>query len=143
MSAGKRSTSTSPSRLLTATEKQLTAPALVSRPPQVWLAQSRRHPDELYALKKVKLQRETEKEGFPITAIREIKILKALKHKNIVSLKEIVVSKARPSGAFALGIRALCRSPRCLPDSIWFLPAATRSLAQTPPPPPAAASGAL
>lgn len=30
---------------------------------------------------------------FPITAIREIKILKKLKHENIVNLKEIVTSK--------------------------------------------------
>lgn len=30
---------------------------------------------------------------FPITAIREIKILKILNHKNVVRLKEIVTSK--------------------------------------------------
>jgi serine/threonine protein kinase len=30
---------------------------------------------------------------FPITAIREIKILKKLNHENIVKLKEIVTSK--------------------------------------------------
>lgn len=30
---------------------------------------------------------------FPITAIREIKILKELRHQNIVQLKEIVASK--------------------------------------------------
>jgi len=37
------------------------------------------------ALKKVRL--ENEKEGFPITAVREIKILRQLKHKNIIKLK--------------------------------------------------------
>ena len=39
-------------------------------------------------------------EQFPITAIREIKILKVLNHKNIVRLKEIVTSKGNrlPSG---------------------------------------------
>lgn len=42
----------------------------------------------LLALKKIKM--ESEKDGFPVTAIREIKILKALKHENIVELKEIV-----------------------------------------------------
>jgi serine/threonine protein kinase len=31
-----------------------------------------------------------EKEGFPITALREIKILKQLQHPNVVLLKEIV-----------------------------------------------------
>lgn len=42
-------------------------------------------------MKKVRL--ENEKEGFPITAVREIKILRQLKHKNIISLKEIVSDK--------------------------------------------------
>ena len=40
---------------------------------------------ELLALKKVRL--ENEKEGFPITAVREIKILRQLKHKNIIKLR--------------------------------------------------------
>jgi len=48
---------------------------------------------EIVALKKVKL--EMEREGFPITAIREIKILKSLSHPNIVDLKEIVTSRNR------------------------------------------------
>lgn len=43
------------------------------------------------ALKKVRL--ENESEGFPITAIREIKILRQLNHKNVVSLKEVVTDK--------------------------------------------------
>lgn len=47
--------------------------------------------DEMVALKKVRL--ENEKEGFPITAVREIKILKQLHHRNIVNLKEIVTDK--------------------------------------------------
>ena len=33
-------------------------------------------------------------EGFPITAIREIKLLKIMNHKNIIRLREIIVSKA-------------------------------------------------
>ncbi|XP_037031570.1 cyclin-dependent kinase 12 [Bradysia coprophila] len=45
----------------------------------------------LVALKKVRL--EHEKEGFPITAVREIKILRQLNHKNIVNLREIVTDK--------------------------------------------------
>ncbi len=40
---------------------------------------------EQFALKRVRL--ENEKEGFPITAVREIKILRQLRHKNIISLK--------------------------------------------------------
>ena len=34
-----------------------------------------------------------EKEGFPITAVREIKILCQLTHQNIIRLKEIVTDK--------------------------------------------------
>jgi serine/threonine-protein kinase BUR1 len=36
-----------------------------------------------------------EKEGFPITAIREIKILKALDHPNIVKLREMLVVRGK------------------------------------------------
>lgn len=46
---------------------------------------------DLVALKKVRL--ENEKEGFPITAVREIKILRQLNHPNIVCLKDIVTDK--------------------------------------------------
>jgi serine/threonine protein kinase len=41
----------------------------------------------MVAMKKIKMEKETQ--GFPITAIREIKILNVLKHQNIVELKEI------------------------------------------------------
>ncbi|KAF7494473.1 Cyclin-dependent kinase 13 [Sarcoptes scabiei] len=60
----------------------------------------------IVALKKVRL--ENEKEGFPITAVREIKILRQLNHANIVNLKEIVTDKEdaidfrRDKGAFYL-----------------------------------------
>ena len=53
--------------------------------------------NEIVALKRVKVQKDTDKEGFPITAIREIKILKSLTHDNVVKMKEIVVSKASPT----------------------------------------------
>lgn len=39
-------------------------------------------------MKKVRL--ENEREGFPITAVREIKILRQLDHKNVVKLYDIV-----------------------------------------------------
>jgi cyclin-dependent kinase 12/13 len=45
----------------------------------------------MVALKKVRL--ENEKDGFPITAVREIKILRQLNHPNIVNLREIVTDK--------------------------------------------------
>lgn len=57
---------------------------------QVYKAKDKRT-GELVALKKVRL--ENEKEGFPITAVREIKILRQLNHKNIVNLREIVTDK--------------------------------------------------
>uniref|UniRef100_A0A183SR89 Cyclin-dependent kinase 9 n=2 Tax=Schistocephalus solidus TaxID=70667 RepID=A0A183SR89_SCHSO len=42
---------------------------------------------EIFALKRLKIEKETE--GFPITALREVRILRSLSHKNIVSLKGI------------------------------------------------------
>jgi len=51
---------------------------------------------EEVALKKVRM--DNEKEGFPITAIREIKLLSMLQHDNIINLREIVRSQgALPS----------------------------------------------
>ncbi|GMS89526.1 hypothetical protein PENTCL1PPCAC_11701, partial [Pristionchus entomophagus] len=49
----------------------------------------------LVALKKVRL--EHEREGFPITAVREIKILRELNHKNVVKLHDIVTDKQTAS----------------------------------------------
>ena len=62
---------------------------------QVYMAKSR-ETGEIVALKKVRM--DNEKEGFPITAIREIKILKSLTHNNVVKMKEIVVSRVRRGG---------------------------------------------
>lgn len=39
------------------------------------------------------IRMDNEKEGFPITAVREIKLLKTLHHENVIRLKEIVRSK--------------------------------------------------
>ncbi|XP_061398083.1 cyclin-dependent kinase 12 [Musca vetustissima] len=46
---------------------------------------------EMVALKKVRMDHE--KEGFPITAVREIKILRQLNHPKIVNLHEVVTDK--------------------------------------------------
>ena len=43
------------------------------------------------ALKRVRL--DNEREGFPITAVREIKILRQLNHTNVVQLMDIVTDK--------------------------------------------------
>lgn len=44
---------------------------------------------KLVALKKIRM--EGEKDGFPVTAVREIKLLQSLKHGNVVSLQEVMV----------------------------------------------------
>lgn len=50
---------------------------------------------EMVALKKIRM--ENEREGFPISAIREIKILKKLDHPSIVCLKGIVTDAEEPN----------------------------------------------
>ena len=58
----------------------------------------------IVALKRINTTQE--ENGFPITAIREVKILKALNHPNIVELKEIVTYKGTsPSFLLASGGR--------------------------------------
>ena len=67
---------------------------------------------ELVALKRIRM--ENEKDGFPITAVREMKLLQALKHDNIVSLLEMMVEKsnfppARPRDCLSWLTKRLCR----------------------------------
>lgn len=45
----------------------------------------------LVALKRIRM--EGERDGFPVTAVREIKLLQSLRHTNIVSLQEVMVEK--------------------------------------------------
>ena len=45
--------------------------------------------NEIVALKRLKMERE--KEGFPITSLREINTLLISQHKNVVTVREIVV----------------------------------------------------
>ncbi|PWW78568.1 Pkinase-domain-containing protein [Tuber magnatum] len=47
---------------------------------------------ELVALKRIRM--ESERDGFPITAVREMKLLQALKQDNVVSLLEMMVEKS-------------------------------------------------
>lgn len=49
---------------------------------------------EIVALKKVKMEKEQEREGFPVTALREINILASLNHPSIVTFKEVVVGSS-------------------------------------------------
>ena len=50
--------------------------------------------DEIVALKQIKFAVDVRKEGFPVTALREINVLLALSHENIVSVREMVVGKS-------------------------------------------------
>lgn len=56
---------------------------------QVWKARNT-STGVVVALKKIRM--EAERDGFPVTAMREIKLLQSLRHENIVSLYEMMVS---------------------------------------------------
>lgn len=58
---------------------------------EVFLASPKEDKTDRVALKKIRM--DNEKEGFPITAIREIKLLKSLNHPNVIRLREIVRSQ--------------------------------------------------
>ena len=62
---------------------------------QVWKAKDKTT-GALVALKRIRMDM-NEKEGFPITAVREIKLLSDLQHENVILMKEIVTSKASKS----------------------------------------------
>ncbi|QRV73102.1 Cdc2-related kinase, arginine/serine-rich [Ceratobasidium sp. AG-Ba] len=47
--------------------------------------------DTYVALKRIRM--EGEKDGFPVTAMREIKLLQSLRHENVINLHEMMVSK--------------------------------------------------
>ncbi|XP_060534933.1 cyclin-dependent kinase 9-like [Cylas formicarius] len=59
---------------------------------EVFKARDNSNPKKFVAMKKVLM--DNEKEGFPITALREIRILQLLKHENVVNLIEICRTKA-------------------------------------------------
>ncbi len=51
--------------------------------------------DEIVAMKKMRMERE--KDGLPISGLREINLLLNLRHDNIVRLKEVVVGRSLES----------------------------------------------
>ena len=53
-------------------------------------------------MKRIIMEKETE--GFPITALREIKILKSLNHRNIVQLKEVCRQAPSESNRYTINI---------------------------------------
>lgn len=62
---------------------------------EVFMAKNSQQGGKPYALKRIMM--ENEKEGFPITAMREIKILKKLNHPNILKIEEIVFQQPASS----------------------------------------------
>ncbi|XP_026634387.1 cyclin-dependent kinase 10 isoform X1 [Microtus ochrogaster] len=59
------------------------------------------HTDEIVALKKVRMDKE--KDGIPISSLREITLLLRLRHPNIVELKEVVVGNHLESIFLVMG----------------------------------------
>ncbi|GFF93772.1 LOW QUALITY PROTEIN: cyclin-dependent protein kinase Sgv1, putative [Aspergillus lentulus] len=62
---------------------------------EVYKARSKKD-GSIVALKKILMH--NEKDGFPITALREIKLLKMLSHRNILQLKEMAVERGKGDG---------------------------------------------
>ena len=48
--------------------------------------------NEIVALKKIRMEKE--KDGLPISSLREIALLKSLRHENIINVKDVVVGGA-------------------------------------------------
>ena len=59
---------------------------------QVFKAHALTNRNTLFALKKIRM--ETEKEGFPVTAVREIKLLQSLHHPHLITLHQMAYSQS-------------------------------------------------
>ncbi|PVD22424.1 hypothetical protein C0Q70_18236 [Pomacea canaliculata] len=73
---------------------------------EVFKARERASKSKVVAMKRVLL--DNEKEGFPITALREIKILQQLHHENIVHLIEICRTRAGPYNRYKSTFYLVC-----------------------------------
>ncbi|KKK15976.1 putative CDK9 [Aspergillus rambellii] len=62
---------------------------------EVYKAKSKKN-GSIFALKKILMH--NERDGFPITALREIKLLKMLSHPNILQLREMAVERSKGEG---------------------------------------------
>ena len=68
-------------------------------------ARSKRN-GNVFALKKILMH--NEKEGFPITALREVKLLKMLSHPNILRLEEMAVERQQGKAFRMYTLQRLC-----------------------------------
>ncbi|ELU45463.1 CMGC/CDK/CRK7 protein kinase [Rhizoctonia solani AG-1 IA] len=77
---------------------------------KVYKARSLANPDARVALKRIRM--EGEKDGFPVTAMREIKLLQSLRHENVINLHEMMVSKGTwiylPTSVQGPHLKSLC-----------------------------------
>ncbi|KAJ7071320.1 kinase-like domain-containing protein [Mycena amicta] len=81
---------------------------------------------DIVALKKLKL--DEEKNGFPITALREVNALMACRHDNVVAIREVVVGDTLTQ--YVLVGQLQCNSSTHLPkesSSSWTLSSMTSS----------------
>lgn len=86
---------------------------------EVFLATPKGDPTDKVALKKIRM--DNEKEGFPITAIREIKLLKSLNHENVICLREIVRSQGKACCLKAPGAQHVRQSTLlCSAPCQWY-----------------------
>jgi cyclin-dependent kinase 12/13 len=70
---------------------------------EVWLAADK-DTGAYVAIKKIKIDGAKEKrQGFPVTAIREIRVLQRLKHPNLVHLREVSRSNGTLAGPYSNG----------------------------------------
>ena len=69
------------------------------------------------ALKKILIH--NEKDGFPITALREIKLLKMLSHPNVLKLDEMAVERKKGRAA-CQGRHVARRAPRLYLKCFWL-----------------------
>lgn len=73
----------------------------------------------MVAVKRIVVARDVYKQsGFPVTAVREISILKALHHNNVVELKEVAVDPTYVDSVSEPTERSVCLfsgvSPHCI-----------------------------
>lgn len=66
---------------------------------------------DIVALKKLKL--EEEKQGFPITALREVNALMTCRHENVVGIREVVVGETLTQCVYSHSTR------RCINVHMW------------------------